>query len=184
MSRTPIRDAPTPLSSAPLNPSIPRSRHSGPPIRHSRDRRLAPYSDTGRESRGEVWVVAMTLELSHQPMHPIFIPWCAGTLVSRTPGMALQSTSMPALHRRNVPNCRPMMMAERENVARGLVPRWGRGGAWQNPANVPNHNSGFSLVWTEPMKACPDSDPGWIPAPAGDKRRHRSSEYSHRSTMC
>ncbi len=32
-----------------------------------------------RESRGEVRVVAMTLELSHQPMHPIFIPWCAGT---------------------------------------------------------------------------------------------------------
>ena len=32
-----------------------------------------------RESRGEVRVVAMTLELSHQPMHPIFTPWCAGT---------------------------------------------------------------------------------------------------------
>ena len=31
-----------------------------------------------RESRGEVRVVAMTLELSHQPMHPICIPWCAG----------------------------------------------------------------------------------------------------------
>ena len=31
-----------------------------------------------RESRGEVWVVAMTLQLSHQPMHPFFIPWCAG----------------------------------------------------------------------------------------------------------
>ena len=23
--------------------------------------------------------MAMTLELSHQPMHPIFMPWCAGT---------------------------------------------------------------------------------------------------------
>ena len=23
--------------------------------------------------------MAMTLELSHQPMHPIFIPWRAGT---------------------------------------------------------------------------------------------------------
>ena len=22
--------------------------------------------------------MAMTLELSHQPMHPFFIPWCAG----------------------------------------------------------------------------------------------------------
>ncbi len=48
-----------------------------PPIRHSREE-PAPYPDTGRESRGEVRVVAMTLELSHQPMHPIFMPWCAG----------------------------------------------------------------------------------------------------------
>ena len=38
-------------------------------------------------------------------------------------------------------------MAERENVARGLVPRWGRGGAWQNPPRqfaVPSRNSGVS----------------------------------------
>ena len=37
--------------------------------------------------------------------------------------------------------------AERENVVRGLVPRWGRGGAWQKPARqftVPSHNSGSS----------------------------------------
>ena len=33
-------------------------------------------------------------------------------------------------------------------------------------------------------KHVPDFDTGWTPAPAGDKRRHRSSEYSHRSTMC
>ena len=60
----------------------------------------------------------MTLELSHQPMHPIFTPWCAGDsrherLVRKhvpdsDPACALLSTSMPALHRRNVPNCRPM----------------------------------------------------------------------------
>ena len=34
-------------------------------------------------------------------------------------------------------------------VARGLVPRWGRGGAWQNPPcrfAVPNHNSRFSYL--------------------------------------
>ena len=46
--------------------------------------------------------------------------------------------------------------AERENVVRGLVPRWGRGGAWQNPLCkffVPRHNSGTSY-------------PG-VPAPAG-----------------
>ena len=42
------------------------------------------------------------------------------------------------------------------NVARGLVPRWGRGGAWQNPPcqlAIPNHNSGFSHLG--------------VPAPAG-----------------
>ena len=47
-------------------------------------------------------------------------------------------------------------MGERENVARGLVPRWGRGGAWQNPQcqfAVPNNNSGFSYLG--------------VPAPAG-----------------
>ena len=54
-------------------------------------------------------------------------------------------------------------MAESENVVRsktsrgeGLVPRWGRSGAWQNPPcqlAIPNHNSGFSYLG--------------VPAPAG-----------------
>ena len=47
-------------------------------------------------------------------------------------------------------------MAESENVARGLVPRWGQGGAWQYPPcqfAVPSHNSGFSYLG--------------LPAPAG-----------------
>ena len=82
-------NAPTPLSIAPLNPSIPRSRHSGPSIRHSRE---------GGNPEG----------------------WGEGI------------------------------------VARGLVPRWGRGGAWQNPPcrfAVPNHNSRFSHLG--------------VPAPAG-----------------
>ena len=38
----------------------------------------------------------------------------------------------------------------------GACPRWGRGGAWQNPTRqfaVPNHNSGFSNLG--------------VPAPAG-----------------
>ena len=42
------------------------------------------------------------------------------------------------------------------NVVRGLVPRWGRGGAWHNPScqfAVPSHNSGFSYLG--------------VPAPAG-----------------
>ena len=44
------------------------SRHPRHPPRHSRE----------SGNLGEVWVVATTLEHSHQPMHPIFIPRCAG----------------------------------------------------------------------------------------------------------
>ena len=59
---------------------------------------------------------------------------------------------------------------------RGLVPRWGRGGAEQDPPRrfaVPNHNSGPS-EFVIAMKACPglrsgiDSRPPFvIPAKAG-----------------
>ena len=45
---------------------------------------------------------------------------------------------------------------EKKNVVRGLVPRWGRGRAWQNPPGqfaVPNLNSRFSYLG--------------VPAPAG-----------------
>ena len=66
--RPPIRhlyeNAPTRLSSAPLNPSIRGIPSSIRPLNSSFPRR--------RESRWEVRVVAMTLELSHQPMHPNF----------------------------------------------------------------------------------------------------------------
>ena len=90
-----------------------------------------------RESRGEVRVVAMTLELFHQPMHPNFIPWCAGAsrherLVRKhvpdsDPGCALQSTSMPVLHRRNVPNCRPMAVGGMRKCSAGACPPLGSG---------------------------------------------------------
>ena len=72
------------------------------------------------------------------------------------PGCALQSTSMPAIRRRNVPICRPMAEDGMRKCSAGLVPRRGRGGAWQNPPRqfaVPNHNSGFSYLG--------------VPAPAG-----------------
>ena len=77
-------------------------------------------------------------------MHPIFLPWCAGTtrherLVRKhvpdsDPGCALQSTSMPALHRRNVPICRPMAdggmrkcSAVEDFARRGACPPQGSG---------------------------------------------------------
>ena len=58
--------------------------------------------------------MAMTLELSDQPMHPIFIPWCAGA-------------------------------SRHERLVR---------------------------------KHVPDSDPGWIPAPAGDTNHRRPNNDS------
>ena len=61
--------------------------------------------------------MAMTLELSHQPMHPIFIPRCAGT----------------SRHKRLV------------------------------------------------RKHVPDSDPGRIPAPAGDTNHRRPNNDSRGS---
>ena len=57
------------------------------------------------------------------------------------------------------------------NVVRGLVPRWGGGGAWQNPPcqfAVPSHNSSFSYLrvpaatgtsdWHESMSRTPIRD--------------------------
>ena len=43
------------------------------------------------------------------------------------PGCALQSTSMPALHGRNVPNCRPMADAGMRKYSAGVCPQpWAR----------------------------------------------------------
>ena len=134
--------------------------------------------------------MAMTLEISHQPMHPIFhtlvcrrppasaigtkmmlpgfpssfrlspesgggrggtnhtkslpptgasifIPWCAGAsrherlarkhVPDSDPGCALQSPSIPALRRRNVPNCRPMVDGGMRKCSAGACPPLGSG---------------------------------------------------------
>ena len=72
-----------------------------------------------------------------KPQLRLFIPWCAGTnrhgrLVRKhvpdsDPGCALQSTSMPALHRRNVPNCRPMVDGGMKKCSAGACPPLGSG---------------------------------------------------------
>ena len=66
-----------------------------------------------------------------------FIPRCAGTsrherLVRKhvpdyDPGCPLQSTSMPALHRRNVPNCRPVADGGMRKCSAGACPPQGSG---------------------------------------------------------
>ena len=136
-----------------------------------------------RESRGEVRVVAMTLQLSHQPMHPIFTPWCAGTsrhgrflrkhVPDSDPGCALQSTSMPAFHRRNVPNCKPMVDGGMRKYSAGACPPLGSGWGVAESA-VPIRCSKPQLRLFIPWcagtsrngqlvrKHVPDSDPGWV----------------------
>ncbi len=128
--------------------------------------------------------MAMTLELSHQPMHPIFIPWCAGTsrherLVRKhvpdsDPGCALQSTSMPALHRRNLPNWRPMADARMRKCSAGACPPLGLG---VGRSRIRRANSLYQATtpafhtvvcrrqpaWAIAMKACPGLRSGMCP---------------------
>ena len=129
----------------------------------------------------------------------IFIPWCAGgsrhgRLVRKhvpdsDPGCALQSTSMPAFHRRNVPNCKPMVDGGMSKCSAGACPPLGSGWGVAESA-VP-------IRWTKPQlrlfipwcaggnrhgrlarKHVPDSDPGSIPAPAGDTNHRRPNNDS------
>ena len=65
----------------------------------------------------------------------VFTPWCAGAsrhgrLVRKhvphyDPGCALQSNSMPALHRRILPNCRPMVDGGMRKCSAGACPPLG-----------------------------------------------------------
>ena len=92
--------------------------------------------------------------------------------MSRTP-IRDPSSNLPRCRLSTGETCRIVdrwSMAESENVARGLVPCWGRGGAWQNPPcrfAVPNHNSGFSYLSVPAraiaMKACPGFRSGMCP---------------------
>ena len=70
---------------------------------------------------------------------------CSGSLLFAIRGMP-SPTRPPIRHSGESRN--PEGRGE-GNVVRGLVPRWGWGGAWQNPPRqsaVPSHNSGFSYL--------------------------------------
>ena len=72
-----------------------------------------------------------------KPQLQLFIPWCAGDsrhgrLVRKhvpdsDPGCALQSTSIPALHGRILPNCRPMAEGGMRKCSAGACPPQGSG---------------------------------------------------------
>ena len=87
------------------------------------------------------------------------------------PRCALQSTSEPALHRRNVPNCRPMVNGAMRKCSAGACPPLGSG--WG--VAVPRHNSGPSK-FVIPAKAgihalkSRERAPTAIPPPTSTRR--------------
>ena len=104
----------------------------------------------------------------------IFIPWCAGdagmsdwyendvTRSRECPHSTAPALVVPvpqlSFRRRPASTGRGLGNVVRSKTSRGegLVPRWGRGGEWQNPPyqfSVPSHSSGFSYLG--------------VPAPAG-----------------
>ena len=116
-----------------------------------------------------------------QPSHSVFMPRCAGTsrherlarkhVPDSDPRFALQSTSMPVLHRRNVPNCRPMAEGGMRKCSAGACPPLGSGWGVTESA-VPIRCTkpqlrrfipwcaGTSRHERQERKHAPDSDPG------------------------
>ena len=125
---------------------------------------------------------------------PIFIPRCAGTsrhgrLVRKhvpdyDPGCARQSTSMPALHRRILPNCRPMVDGEMRKCSAGACPPLGSGWGVAESA-VPIRCTKPQLPLFIPSCAgCSRHEqlvPKWIPGPAGDTNHRRPNNDSRGS---
>ena len=94
----------------------PRTRHAGPPIVIPAKAGIPPnrHSGEGRNPEGR-WEARPppVLVRKHVP--------------DSDPGCALQSTSMTALHRRNVPNCRPMADGGMRKCSAGACPPLGSG---------------------------------------------------------
>ena len=133
MSRTPIRGVPS---------NQPRCRPPGRNVPNCR-----PMIDGGTRKcsagacppLGLGWGVAESAVPIRctKPQLRLFTPWCAGAsrderlvrkhVPDRSPGCALQSTSMPALHRRILPNCRPMADGGMRKCSAGACPPLGSG---------------------------------------------------------
>ena len=114
---------------------------------------------------------------SFRPLHSSFV---RKHVPDSDPGCALQSTSMPALHRRNVPNCRLMAVggmrkcsAVEDFARRGACPPLGSGwGVAESavPIRCTKPQLRLFLLWCAGTnrhgrllrKHVPDSDPGWM----------------------
>ena len=151
------------LQGWPCAPPVRVDVHPGGQPRPSRES-AAHYRHSREGGNPEGWQrVAndlQTIPATRPPFSYLGVPAPAGMSdcyesMSRTPIRDVPS---------NQPRCRPSTGRNRaepktdgrcrnergRSVARGLVPRWGRGGAWQNPPRqfaAPNHNSGFSYPW-------------------------------------
>ena len=111
-------------------PPAGESRH---PLRHWYENTRLPKRRAGPVIPAKAGIqrgrVAPTTPNHFQLPGLIFIPWCAGTsrhgrLVRKC---ALQSPSIPALRRRNVPNCRPMVDGGMRKCSAGACPPQGSG---------------------------------------------------------
>ena len=112
-------------------------RHSGPPSRHSGEGRNPEGWGWGNVVRAACPPLGWRRGVADsavafrrtKPQLQLFIPWCAGTnrherLVLEC---ALQSTSMPALHRRNLPSRRSMVDGGMRKCSAGACPPLGPG---------------------------------------------------------
>ena len=104
-------------------------RRNGPNCRPMVDGGMKKCSAGACPPLGSVWGVAestMPIRRTKSQL-PLLIRWCTGgnrheQLVRES---ALQSTSMPALHRRNGPNCRPMVDGGMKKCSAGACPPLG-----------------------------------------------------------
>ena len=145
-----------------LNRTNPHNRHSRAAKRQSRNRRQSPQ---GQCSAGACPPLGPGLGMAEstarirriKPQLRVFIPRPAGAsrherlvrmrVPDSYPGCALQLTSMPALHARNLPNRRPTAeggtrerSAVEDYARRGACPPLGSGWGMSESA-VPSHNS-------------------------------------------
>ena len=135
------------------------------------------------ESRGEGWHQFLYPNTSNDQVSISYlgVPAPAGMSdwyesMSRTTirDVPCQSTSMPALHRRNVPNCRPVADGGMRKCSAGACPPQGSG--WgvgrirrANSACTQGHNSGFSYpVCPHPAGIQSDWDEKPLPLPLGE----------------
>ena len=123
-----------------------------------------------------------------KPQLQLCIPWCAGPC--RHERLARKCPYAASIVPRNPINLPYRHSGEGRNpegwgegsVVRGLVPRWGGGGAWQNPRcqfAVPSHNSGFSYLGVPAPAGMSDCYESVCGTPIRERRSKGSAKHEH-----